>query len=481
MSSRSKGAGALELPSKVAVPDVRHESRSRRRWAAAVILLAVCIAAPWAWQAWLYHAHLRMARQWLDLFAAGNAVNELKEAERIRPESAEVQFLLGVAQREAGHIDDVRAPLEKAMRLGWSKKEVRFQLTLLAFQSGDRDAEVELRKMMHRPLDDETAQQLYQSLTLGYLSEYRMHEAMLVLDYWIGWQPEHVRPRLLRAEIFELTQQEIKEEEEYEKVLEIDPRNYVAHLGLARVLEARHDIKHALENYRFCHEQWPADPGASAGIASCLTREGRLPEAKQVLNEMLRNRLPNPQRAAALASLAEFADQGGDVALAVKLLSEAIELDDHSSSWHHRLGVCLAKTGQKEKAKRSLDRATEIDRLAQQQYELELELVNRPDDADLRYELGDVMLKLGYPKPSAALMLSALRWDPFHQGAHAALVKYYEEIGREDLAEVHRADLLQDQQLEAERESEKVFRSSSGTAEAASSVAGVIREGSPEQ
>ncbi|HVA46667.1 MAG TPA: tetratricopeptide repeat protein [Pirellulales bacterium] len=462
--------------------EVKSSAPRRRRWFVVGCLLLACAAGPWAWRSWRFFSHLRTARYALAALLADNAVFELNDAAALRPDSAEVQFLLGVANREAGHIDEVRTHLEQAMKLGWPKKEVRFQLTLLAFQAGDREAELELRKMLLRPLPDDTARQIYTSLTLGYLAEYRMSDAMLVLDYWVRWQPQLAYPRLLRAEIFELTQQALKQEEEYQTVLEIEPANYAAHLGLGHVLQAKHDSKHALEHFRFCHQQWSADPAAMSGIAACLKHEGRLDEAKQVLTEMLEaNRLPPPQRAAALSALAEFAEQQQDLPLAVKLLAEAVALDDHNSQLHYRLGVCLAKTGRKKEAKRSTERAHELEQLAQRQSELELDLVTRPQDAELRYELGEVLQKSGYPKASAAMMLSALRWNPLHPGAHQALVKYYEELGREDLAKMHRAELGQDrrgpEESAAERATSTVAPGTAAPGTAApgsSSVTGLI-------
>ncbi|HWB12893.1 MAG TPA: tetratricopeptide repeat protein [Pirellulales bacterium] len=415
--------------------------RKWRGWLLVCLLAAGLAASPWAWRQTKLFFHMRTARSAFARFVADNAVIELRAAEQLAPQSAEIQYLLGVAYRKAGRIDNVRSHLENAARLGWPKKEVRFQLTLLAFQAGDRDAEAELQQMFHRNLDDAAAEQIYESLALGYLAEYRVSDADLVLKYWCDWRPECIRPRLLRAEIFEIIGQSARQREQYEKILSVDPQNYSAHLGLAYVLMGNHDTEKALVHYRFCHEQWATDPVASLGIAACLQHEGKLAEAKQILDEMLRQRLPPSERASALAHAAEIAQQQRDLPLAIKLLSEAVEIDVHNSRLHYMLGVCLAKTGQQEDGKRYSQRSAEIDKLQQRRSDLELELLTHPDDADLRFEIGDVLRKLGHTKPAAAMMLSVLRWDPGHQGAHAALAEYYEDIGRDDLVQKHRLAL----------------------------------------
>lgn len=451
----------------------RLPGRRGGRWLVVGCLLAASAACfPWARRQASFYSHVRAARYALTRFFADNAVTELNLAKDLRPDSAEVQFLLGMANREAGHIDDVREHLENAMRLGWPKKDVRFQLTLLAFQAGDRNAEVELKQMMLRPMDDHTAEQLYEALSLGYLAEYRASDAMMVLDHWVRWRPNCVRPRLLRAEVYDITNNSVKIEEEFRKILEVEPENYSAHLGLAHVLQRNHDTVQAQAHFRFCHRQWPDDPVATTGIASCLKHEGKMAEARQVLNEMLKEKyLPRPQRAAALSALGELAEQERDVATAIKLLTEAVELDPYNSQWHYRLGVCLAKSGRKDEAQRYTERAAEIDRLLERRSELELEMLDRPDDAELRYEIGEVLLKLGFPKPSAAMMLSALRWDPGHQGAHAALAKYYEEIDRDDLAQKHRTLVAPDEQRGEKPKAEGQDAADSSVVRGPSSVA----------
>jgi tetratricopeptide (TPR) repeat protein len=419
----------------------------RRRWprllAGICLLAAIATGAPWCTRQARFYWHLRTANYAFRKFAADNAVNELRAAEKIRPNSAKVQFLLGVANRKAGHIDDVRRHLEQAARLGWSKKDVRFQLTLLAFQAGDKEAEAELKRMMERPMDDDTAEQLCESLALGYLSEYRVSDAMFVLDKWTEWRPDCIRPRLLRSEVFELTNQRPRREEEYNAVIAADPDNYAAHLGLAHALSTDHDVEQSLVHYRFCHRQWPADPLPRLGIAGCLQQQGKLAEAKEMLHDLLGGKMPPPERATVLQELAKIAQQERDLESAVTFMKEAVKLDPYSSQLQYLLGVCLAKSGRAEEAKRYTERSREIDRLHERRSDLELEMLSRPDDADLRYEIGEVLRDLGYPKPSAAMMLSVLRWNPEHAGAHAALVHYYDEIGRDDLAQKHRSALGQ--------------------------------------
>ena len=409
-----------------------------------VLAGTAAVASPWAWREVSFRHHLRTARVALDAFVADNAVMELNAAEKLRPNSAEVQYLLGMANRKAGRLDHCRSHLERAATLGWPNKEVRLQLTLLAFQAGDRQAEAELRRSMLLPMTDEVAEETYESLAIGYLAEYRVSEADLVLDYWIRWRPKRARPRLLRAEIFAITRQHHERLEQYEQVLAVDPENYAAHLGMAHVLLGQHDAEGALARYRWCSDHWPGDLAPPLGIAACYQHQGKLTEAKQVLRAVLEKRMSSDQRAHVLAELAKVVQQERDFPAAIALLTESVQLNPYSEQAEYTLSMCLAKVGRREEAERHTRRSKEIEKAQQQLADVELQMLSQPDDAELRYQAGLALTKLGNPKASAAMMLAALRWDPLHSGAHAELVKYYEEIGRSDLAREHQAFAVKD-------------------------------------
>src|SRR5215469_13685369 len=147
---------------------------------------AVCaVASLWAAREWQFLRHLSAAQIALDDFAADNAVLELTAAEKLKPHSAQVQYLLGVANRKAGHLDDCSPHLDKAFELGWPANEIRFQSLLLAFQAGDRGAESAIRQITSLPMADDMAEDAYEAMAIGYLSDYRAMEAGLATDHWL--------------------------------------------------------------------------------------------------------------------------------------------------------------------------------------------------------------------------------------------------------------------------------------------------------
>jgi tetratricopeptide (TPR) repeat protein len=418
-------------------------SRRARRLRAVVVFVGAAVvcawAAPWASREWQFRRHLRTAQIAFDRFVADNAVGELTAAEKLKPGSAQVQYLLGVANRKAGHLDNCRPHLNKALELGWPAKEIRFQLLLLAFQAGDRRAESEIKQIILLPMADDVAQDTYEALALGYLSEYRIGAADTVIEHWLRWRPKSVRARLLRAEILGASRLNQEQLAQFEDVLAIEPDNYAAHLGMAHELLNEHKVDRALQEYRWCRQHWPGDLSAPLGIAACYTHQGKLSEAVQVFRELLREPLLRDQRGHVAGELGKLLRQTGQMEEAISLLAESVELNPYDQQVEYALALALAKVGRREEAEQHSKRSKELEKLRHALSDKELIMLNQPSDADSRYEAGLLLAKLGNPKASAAMMLASLRWDPRHTGAHAELAKYYHGIGREDLAQQHEA------------------------------------------
>jgi Tfp pilus assembly protein PilF len=67
------------------------------------------------------------------------------------------------------------------------------------------------------------------------------------------------------------------------------------------------------------------------------------------------------------------------------------------------------------------------------------EVVQRPNDAAPRCELGEMLLNQGERKEALAWLLSALRVDQWCSAAHTTLARYYNDVGEQDMAKQHLA------------------------------------------
>lgn len=414
--------------------------KRRRGWLLCLALATaagVAAIAPWARREWQFHSHMRVARVAFERLVADNAVLELQAAEKLKPDSAEVQYLLGVANRKAGHLEDCSPHLKRARELGWPEKEVRFQQLLLAFQAGHHRAEADIKQLISLPMSDEVAEDTYEALAVGYLADYRISAARMVVGHWLRWRPRRVRPLLLSAEILGASRLFHEQIAQYERVLEIEPDNYPAHLGLAYNLLDEHKVDAALEHFRWCGTQWPGDISPPLGVAECYRHQGKFAEAAQVLQELLKQPMAANQRAYVAGELGKLRHQTGELKEAIVLLTESVEGNPYDPQNHYALALCLAREGRPKEAQLHSERYKALEKLRRQLSDVELIMLNEPNDAQSRYDAGVLLSKLGNSKAAAAMMLATLRWDPRHSGAHTELAKYYHEIGREDLSHEH--------------------------------------------
>jgi Tfp pilus assembly protein PilF len=65
--------------------------------------------------------------------------------------------------------------------------------------------------------------------------------------------------------------------------------------------------------------------------------------------------------------------------------------------------------------------------------------VSHPENADLRWEAGRILMDQGMLTEGAAWMSTALIYDPDHKATHESLAEYYETIRPDEaLARQHR-------------------------------------------
>lgn len=403
--------------------------------AVAGMVVVGAAAGLWATQEWQFLCHLRAGRIALGRFAPEDAVRELTAAEKLRSKSAEVQYLLGVANRKARHLDDCPLHLDQALELGWPADEIRFQKLLLAFQAGDHRAETVIRQITSLPLADDMAEEAYEALAIGYLSENRTVEAGRATDDWQRLRPRSVRAMLLRADVLGVANRFDEQLQQYEQILKFEPDNYAARLGVADNLLLAHDAERALKEYQWCAERLNHDVAPLLGMAGCYQHLGRVEEAADTLRTLLKRSLPRDQRAQVAKDLGKLLRQTGELNEAISLLRESVELNPYDEQAQYALAMSLVKIGKSAEAEPHSKRSQELEKLNLQIKDLEQIILDQPDDAQLRYEAGLLLAKLGKPKDAAAMMLGALRCDPRHAGARLELVKYYREIGRDDLVQ----------------------------------------------
>ena len=171
------------------------------------------------------------------------ALDVLDGLHRTHPSRKDVCYLLGVANRRLGRLDEAFEYLQRAEDLGWPQEDVTRQRYMARFQAGDIAGTKEyLERLIVKGADDAVAEELYEALAKGFLAEYRVGDAAVVLDHWIAWRPQAVQPRVWRSQLFEDNEDWNGAAEQYRKIVEIDPSSLSAHLGLADSLLILHKV-----------------------------------------------------------------------------------------------------------------------------------------------------------------------------------------------------------------------------------------------
>ena len=131
-----------------------------------------------------------------------------------------------------------------------------------------------------------------------------------------------------------------------------------------------------------------------------------------------------------LRMLGEITLIEGDFQVAVRHLRAALALRPYDTTTHNALGKALSATGKTEAAQVHFDHVVEAEEsLARMERQLQ-EVVERPNDIDLRYEIGSTLLKYGDPQDGVRWLKTVLEIRPDHKATLEALAAYSRTRGQ---------------------------------------------------
>lgn len=396
-------------------------TRTRRLVIAVLLLIVLTITSPWIW----FWRQLSSARSALSNSKPAVAVQLLSQAVSFAPNSAEAHYLLAVAERRSGHLDRVSLPLQRALDLGWSKDDIERQSLLTMAQDGNIDAiDARLKVIMTRGVADDAAEEIYEALAIGYLKTYRLKDAWQCLSSWIEWQPRAVFPKFWRADICRRVKNPSGEEAEYRAILKIDPQHSESRRRLAEVLKDFNRIDEAKQEYERCLEAGAETPGVLTGLAECHRRLAQGKAAIPILNRALTLSPSVVERAAILSELGQIAADEGRSQEAIDKLEEAARLAPSQASIRYALSQAYAQAGDQTRSSELFEISKRIRARQDRVEEITAQLLKTPNDADLRYEAGKIMMDLGMKNEGADWLRTALKIQPGHQLAREALAAH---------------------------------------------------------
>ena len=401
---------------------------SQRRWIfffASVLVVGLAVVGP---RVYLWR-QMTVARQTLATGRPDAAIPILERTAAFAPDNAEVHYLLAVAERRSGHLDRVSSPLRRAANLGWSKDDIERQSLLAIAQSGGVNAtDARLKTIMVRGVSDEAAEEIYEALAIGYLNTYRLKEAWECLSSWSRWQPQAIFPKIWRADICHRINNRPGEESEHRAILAIEPKHCETRRRLADVLKDSNRVEEARQEYERCLQTCAATPELLIGLAECHRRLAQARSAVPLLKQALGLKLSAVQRAAVLSELGQIDADEGRSHDAIAKLEEATRLAPYQAPILYSLSQAYARSGNEVRSRELLEQSERVRSQSLRVDEITLQLLKTPNDADLRFEAGKIMMDLGMKEEGAGWLRTAIQIQPTHRLALEALAAYEAEV-----------------------------------------------------
>jgi tetratricopeptide (TPR) repeat protein len=341
------------------------------------------LAAPESNPATRDHALLLRARIAVESGQPGNAIQPLDQIDPDGPQGGEAAFWKGRTLQALHEPRDAIAWLRKAWKARPKDAEIPRWIAVAAYDLGDRTTALDaLEAVTKLAPDDARAWR-----TMGLIEKEKGRHQAALAAYDASLKIDRAQPaaRFERAET-------------------------LAALGRFTEAEA------ALEASRRGAGASVADRAAL--LARCQIGQGNLDAAKGTLDAGL---LAVPEHPQLLGERATIDRTEGRFDDALRRLDEAIKADPFTTQWHYQRGLVLRSLGRSAEAEKALAQARELQADFARLSRLDDEAAQRPGDAEVREQLGDLCQRLGKAELAASWYIAALSCDPERASARRAL------------------------------------------------------------
>jgi tetratricopeptide (TPR) repeat protein len=356
--------------------------------------------------------------------------------------SAETHYLLGRAQRRMGEIERALESLKRAESAGWDAAQIQLQRQLALIQRGHIDQQTAaFDRLLLQNSPDDIAYEIYEAMSRGYMFSYRFQDALHCLNFWTDWCRTAIDPRLWRATLWEQIEQWDQAIVEYREVMRLDATNLTSRQSLARILlTQKNKPDEAYSVLQDCLSLDVDNVLTQIGLASCERHLARPEDSERRLRALLKQSLSATERTSVNQELGQVLLDRREVSEAIPLLKSVVEADPLNSAAHYSLGTAYSWQSADDLAARHLEQSRQLTEQFARLTQITAELVNHPENADLRWEAGQILMDRGLHIEGAGWMATALIYQPDHQKTHASLATYYETVRPDaELAKKHRA------------------------------------------
>jgi Tfp pilus assembly protein PilF len=416
---------------------LRHPLRSL---GIAVLLLVIAtgigIAGIWLWASY----HLRAGRAAVQHYHTPEAVLHLQAALSIWPRDPETLLLAARAARRAASFNTADHFLDLYQELRKEDKDLTLERICLRAERGEPDSVAKYCQSLVEQ-NDADAPLVLEALAQGYLRSYQPQKAEMVLSKWLELEPDNPQALHIQGQVYDLESRQADAIKSYRAALTADPTLDEARLRLCDVLMQLGSYEEAQPHLEYLRGRLPQHPKVLVYLARIQDRQGHPEEADKLLAEALARQ---PHFAPALVDRGVLAIRAGRFGEAEKYLREAVQYDPSDFQAHDRLAFCLEQNDKPAEADKLREHIKQMEKdMTEIQAIIRQGLLERsPHDADLHYRIGMISLRAGAEAEALRWLHSALQEDPNHQGAHKALMEYYQRIRNFRKADEHRQKLL---------------------------------------
>ena len=414
-------SAATQVRSSPADPPQPPRGKRRRFLIGGIVVCVLLIAAG----LWGIPRFLKwQARRDLNLRHLDQASQSLDRLERWYGVDGESSFLRARLARKRGDWPSVRAALLRAQELRFPVSVLEREQWLTQAQSGQiRAAEPYLPKLLVDPQGD--ANEICEAFVNGYFLNYRMTDALQLLEAWIADYPKDREPLIIRAKI-RVEQQYLKEAEtDLRKAVLLDP-SPTAMLELADVLVLERQLAEALQIYQKTAREHQGTLRASQGEAKVQRLLGQ-PEASRAAAQRILD-VDSDNREALLERALADLDLNQDVE-AIPALQSLLRLNPRSLMIRQGLARALRSTGDVKAAREHAEYVETAQAALHEAEKLATRVTQHPEDTEARYQIGMTYLQFAVPERGVQWLKSVLNYDPNHAGAKQALSEYYATDG----------------------------------------------------
>lgn len=333
-----------------------------------------------------------------------------------RPGDARARLLAARAARQNRSFLDARAHLDRLRAAGAEPEAVELEAQLIEVQTGNFGPVPALRARATG--DDELALVVLEVLIQHDLDTYQLASAREGFTRYLARRPTDLHALLGRGFVWERFLNFADALEDYRRAVAAHPNDERARLRLAEAALVGGTPDEAQTHFRWLEARNPAAPPVRLGLARCHRRLARPAEAARLLDALLAE---YPNHWEPLWERGELELDTGSPVAAEALLRRACAARPFDRRPHYALYRCLQRLERPAEAEEVNARVKRLDADLARINFLRDAVIQRPNDAALRAEGGELFLRNGEREEGRKWLLLALRLDPTCEPARKAL------------------------------------------------------------